>query len=70
MKTAYEVFACTLVMRARFRYMSASFVEGFSLQVLPLEHLSLAGIRAGVQAWIRRCFPTVAVPVIALEWPT
>jgi hypothetical protein len=60
------VFACVLVSGARLRAMlaqSSPIVEGFALQVLPSEHLSVESIRAALQSWIERCFPELGYPV-------
>lgn len=64
------VFACVLVSGARLRTMleaSSPIVEGFALQVLPSEHLSIESIRAALQSWIERCFPTIVLPNLTLE---
>ena len=64
------VFACVLVSGSRLRNMlaqSSPVIESFALQVLPSEHLSLEGVRAALQCWIERCFPNIAMPLIALE---
>jgi len=63
-------FACVLVSGARLRDMlehSSPVVEGFALQVLPGEQLSMEGVRAGLQAWIERCFPGIVLPSITVE---
>jgi len=63
-------FACVLVSGARLRDMlehSSPIVEGFALQVLPGEQLSMEGVRAGLQAWIERCFPDVVLPSMTVE---
>lgn len=64
------VFACVLVSGARLRDMlaqSSPIVEGFALQVLPSEHLSVESVRAALQSWIERCFPDLVLPSIAVE---
>jgi hypothetical protein len=64
------VFACVLVTGARLRAMlaqSSPVVEGFTLQVLPSEHLSMEGVRAALQSWIERCFPGVGLPNLTVE---
>jgi hypothetical protein len=64
------VFACVLVSGSRLRDMlarSAPIVEGFALQVLQGEHLSMEGIRAGLQVWVERCFPDIVLPSITVE---
>jgi hypothetical protein len=63
-------FACALVSGARLRDMlehSSPIVEGFALQVLPGEQLSMEGVRAGLQAWIERCFADIVLPSITVE---
>lgn len=64
------LFGCVLVSGARLRDMlaqSSPMVEGFALQVLPSEHLSIESIRAALQSWIERCFPNVVLPSLAVE---
>jgi hypothetical protein len=64
------VFACVLVSGARLREMlaqSSPIVEGFALQVLQTEHLSMEGVRAALQAWVERCFPDSVRPNITVE---
>lgn len=64
------VFACVLVSGGRLRYLlaqSSPVIEGFALQVLPSEHLSIEGVRTALQCWIERCFPNIALPSLALE---
>ncbi len=59
------VFACVLVSGARWRDMlarSSPLVEGFALQVLQGEHLSMEGIRAALHVWVERCFPDIVLP--------
>ncbi len=68
--TGELTFACTLVSGARLRDMlehSSPIVEGFALQVLPGEQLSMEGVRAGLQAWIQRCFPDIVLPGMTVE---
>ena len=63
-------FACVLVSGARFRNMlehSSPIVEGFALQVMPGEQLSMEGVRAGLHAWIERCFPDIVLPSLTVE---
>jgi len=63
-------FACVLVSGARLRDMlehASPIVEGFALQVLPGEQLSMEGVRAGLQAWIERCFPDIVLPSMTVE---
>jgi hypothetical protein len=62
--------ACVIVTGARLRNMLASsspIVEGFALQVMQGEQLSVDGLRAAVQAWIERCFPGLVLPSVTLE---
>jgi hypothetical protein len=64
------VFACVLVSGARLRDMltrSSPIVEGFALQVLPSEHLSVESVRAALQSWIERCFPDLVLPSVVVE---
>ncbi|HEY0482335.1 MAG TPA: hypothetical protein VGD37_32665 [Kofleriaceae bacterium] len=64
------VFACALVSGARLRDMlaqSSPIIEGFTLQVLPSEHLSVESIRAALQSWIERCFPRLVLPNLTVE---
>lgn len=64
------VFACVLVSGARLRDMlarSSPIVEGFALQVLPSEHLSVESVRAALQSWIERCFPDLVLPNLVVE---
>jgi len=64
------LFACVLVSGARLRDMltrSSPIVEGFGLQVLPGEHLSMEGIRTALQVWVERCFPDIVLPSITVE---
>jgi hypothetical protein len=64
------VFACVLVSGARLRDMlaqSSPVVEGFALQVLPSEQLSVESMRAGLQSWIERCFPDLVLPSLVVE---
>jgi hypothetical protein len=64
------VFACVLISGARLRDMlaqSSPIIEGFALQVLPGEHLSMEGVRAALQAWVERCFPHLVLPSITVE---
>jgi hypothetical protein len=64
------VFACVLVSGARLRDMlaqSSPIVEGFTLQVLPSEHLSVESVRAALQSWIERCFPDLVLPNLTVE---
>jgi len=64
------VFACVLVAGARLREMlaqSSPVIEGFTLQVLSTEHLSMESVRAGVQSWVERCFPRLALPNLTVE---
>ncbi|HEX8109788.1 MAG TPA: hypothetical protein VF516_18785 [Kofleriaceae bacterium] len=67
---AEPVFACVLVSGARLRDMltgSSPIVEGFALQVLPSEHLSVESVRAALQSWIERCFPDLVLPSLVVE---
>jgi len=64
------VFACVLLSGARLREMlaqSSPIVEGFALQVLPSEHLSVESVRAALQSWIERCFPDLMLPSLTVE---
>lgn len=64
------VFACVLVSGARLRDMlaqSSPVVEGFALQILPSEHLSVESVRAALQCWIERCFPDLGLPDLTVE---
>ena len=64
------VFACVLVSGARLREMlaqSSPVVEGFALQVLQSEHLSVESIRTALQSWIERCFPGLVLPSFTVE---
>jgi hypothetical protein len=64
------VFACVLVSGARLRDMlarSSPIVEGFAMQVLSSEHLSVESIRAALQSWIERCFPSLVLPNLVVE---
>jgi hypothetical protein len=64
------LFACVLITGARLRDMlarSSPIVEGFGLQVLPGEHLSMEGIRSALQVWVERCFPDIVLPNITVE---
>jgi hypothetical protein len=64
------MFACVLVSGARLRDMlaqSSPIVEGFALQVLPSEHLSVESVRAALQSWIERCLPDVVLPNLVVE---
>jgi hypothetical protein len=64
------VFASVLVSGTRLRDMlaqSSPIIEGFTLQVLPGEHLSMEGVRAALQAWVERCFPRLVLPSITVE---
>jgi hypothetical protein len=64
------VFACVLMSGARLRDMlarSSPIVEGFALQVLPGDHLSMEGIRAALQVWVERCFPDLVLPSLTVE---
>lgn len=67
---AEPVFACVLVSGARLRDMlaqSSPIVEGFAMQVLPSEHLSVESIRVALQSWIERCFPNLVLPNLVVE---
>lgn len=46
---------------------SSTVVEGFALQVLQGEHLSMAGICAALHVWVERCFPDLVLPSITVE---
>jgi hypothetical protein len=64
------VLACVLVSGTRLRDMlarSSTVVEGFALQVLQGEHLSMEGIRAALHVWVERCFPDLVLPSIMVE---
>lgn len=64
------VLACVVVTGARLREMlaaSSPIVEGFALQVMQGEQLSVEGVRAAVHAWIERCFPGVVLPSVTIE---
>lgn len=67
------VFACVLVSGARLQAMlaqSSPIVEGFALQVLPGEHLSVESIRAALQSWVERCFPDLVLPDLTVQTHT
>lgn len=64
------VFACVLISGARLRDMlaeSSPIVEGFAMQVLPSNHLSIESIRVALQSWIERCFPDLVLPSLVVE---
>jgi hypothetical protein len=64
------VFACSLVSGARLREMlaeSSVVIEGFTLQILQTEHLSMEGVRSALQCWVERCFPKLVMPSITVE---
>ncbi|HET7501582.1 MAG TPA: hypothetical protein VFK02_11280 [Kofleriaceae bacterium] len=64
------VFACVMMSGARLRDLltqSPFIVEGFSLQILQGEHLSMEGIRTALLVWVERCFPDVVQPSITIE---
>ena len=42
-------------------------VEGFAMQVLPSEQLSMESLRTGLQVWVERCFPDLTLPSITVE---
>lgn len=65
-----SVFACVLISGARLRDMlarSSPIVEGFAMQVLPSEHLSVESVRAALQSWVERCFPDLVLPNLVVE---
>ncbi len=69
-QTGRRIFACVLVTGERLRELlrvSSPLVEGFSLQVMPGERLSMQGIHAGCQAWVERCFPKLVLPDITVQ---
>jgi hypothetical protein len=68
------LFACVLVSRARLEKMLAEaprVFEGFALQIVDTRHLSSEAselIKAGVEAWLNRIYPTAAPPLLIEPW--
>jgi len=65
-----RIFACVLTTGERLRELlkqRSPLVEGFSLQVMQGERLSMEGIRTGARAWAERCFPGLVLPSITVQ---
>lgn len=57
-----EIYACSVITEQRLRTMLSDqpwVIEGFTLQVAPVEHMSVDALRTAVQAWHERNFPDV-----------